>query len=320
MSILDTLNFKNLAIGDPQTDSEMTVIPIVGPSREDFAEPEALQFRQTTSYGTMVFENRASNPAIIPAHTMARGRGAQDHAMSGAGIVPANKSKSFENACCIEESQGGYLRGAEEMDVLPASLRKTFLSKTTRSQRSYNKLWGRIKEWLRGIPGITGRGAHLRYFYDNKEYRQALENFAASFEPIEGQIGAFILFEGVPVGLEIMPSASHWNKYWKQLIRGCYGAELIRLRKTGRINESSLILPTIPENADEDQVAEILDTFVTNVKESIIPLLQAVEVTKRDALTSGTAQIGMELIHTNSGGGGDLVTKDGDPVYLSIVL
>ena len=319
MSILDTLNFTNLGIGDPQTDNEMTIIPIVGQDRGDFADPDSLSFRSTQTYGSMVFENKGSKPAVVPAHTMVRGKGAQDHAMSGAGIVPASTSKTFDDACCIEEHQGGLLRGGGEQDILPLTLRKVFLSKTIRSKKDYSKIWNRIKEWLSGIPGISRGGAHLRYFYDNEEYREVMENFAASFEPVNGQIGAMILFEGVPVGIEIMPSARHWEAYWQQLIRGCYGAELIRLRKLGKIKESALILPVIPDDADERQVEELLDQFVRNVQSSIVPLLQAIQVSKRESLST-SGQIKTELIQTDSGGGGDLVSQNGKPVYLSLVL
>lgn len=319
MSILDTLNFTNLGVGDPQTDNEMTIIPIVGQDRGEFADPDALTFKSTQTYGSMVFENKGSKPAVIPAHTMVRGKSAQDHAMSGAGIVPASTSKTFDNACCIEEHQGGFLHGAEDQDILPLTLRKVFLSKTIRSNKNYGKIWDRIKEWLSGIPGISRGGAHLRYFYDNQEYREAMEDFAASFEPVDGQIGALILFEGVPVGIEIMPSARHWEAYWQQLIRGCYGAELIRLRKLGKVKESSLILPVIPDDADDRQVEVILDHFVKNIQSSIVPLLHAIQVSKRESLSTD-GQIKTELIQTDSGGGGDLVSQNGNPVYLSVVL
>jgi len=80
-----------------------------------------------------------------------------------------------------------------------------------------------------------------------------LEEFAAEFEPVEGQIGAIIMFSGVPVGIEIMPSEGHWETYWKHLIRGCYGAEMLRLKMIGKLKPSALILPEIPKNADANR-------------------------------------------------------------------
>ena len=112
MSIFEQLGFSDLGIGPLQSEDEMTVVPIVGPARGNVASPENLRFSRTQGYGTMVFENvDVESPAIVPANYMVRGKGAQDHAMSGSGVVQARNSQSFNNACCVESSQGGLLDG-----------------------------------------------------------------------------------------------------------------------------------------------------------------------------------------------------------------
>ena len=215
----------------------------------------------------MVFENQDDRPAIVPTNYMVRGKGAQDHAMASSGVVRARGSSSFDNACCVESSQGGLLRNeGNEEDILPIELRKALLDPRIRSRHDHSKLWNKISSWLSGV--IRGRGdrAHIRDFYDEPTIKGALENFAASFEPIENQIGAVIMFAGVPVGIEIMPSPQHWEAYWKYLIRGCYGAEMIRLKALGKIRPSALILPEFPEGATPEQVEQILGEFSEHIQ------------------------------------------------------
>ena len=322
-SLLERLSFvKNLGIGEVQSDEEMTVIPLVGDTLGNIASPEFLNFKRTTDYGSMQYDNKdRDRPAIIPANMMVRGKSAQDHAMSGSGVVLAASERLFENACCIESSQGGYFSGQKvNEDVLPIGLRKALLDPSLRSQNAYDKLWGRIRTWLGGLTKIrTGDRAHLRDFFDNPDYKEALETFAAAFEPVEGQIGALIMFNGIPVGLEIMPSSEHWAAYWKWLIRGCYGAQLIKLKESGELLRSTMVLPEIPSNADGEQVKEIMTQFIDNIKMSIAPMLESIQVASQNQVDSSGNMI-TELIRTEDGGGGDIITQDSKPVYLSLVL
>lgn len=320
MNIFEALKFKSIGAGRVQSVDEMTVVPLVGEDHSDVVStPASLKFERTTTYGTMVFKNDDARPAIVPTHYSIRGRGAQDHAMAGSGVVLAGRSKQFDNACCVEETQGGYLGSSgNDEDVLPIGLRRALLNYGRRMENHYGKLWSPIKDWLRGT-GVTARSsAHLRYFYDNKDIKNELEQFAAEFEPVPGQIGALILFSGVPVGLEIMPSQDHWEAYWRQLIRGCYGAELIRLKKLNRLQPSALIMPDIPEDAAPDKVKEILEDFVAKLQSDVIPMIQGIDVTgNRKVSQEGGLETRMLTTQT---GGGDVILKDSEPIYVSLVL
>ena len=323
MNIFEQLKFSGIDIGRVQSVDSMTVVPIVGRDRGDVAKPDALSFRSTTNYGTMVFENNDSQrDVIVPSNMMVRGRGAQDHAMASSGVIKAGqRQKSFNTACCIEESQGGYLGSSgNDEDILPVTLRRALLNPQLRDYNSYSKLWGKIKDWLRGlsIDGSSGR-AHLRYFYDTPEVKKELEDFAAEFEPVENQIGAIIMFSGVPVGIEIMPSSEHWEAYWKHLIRGCYGAEMLRMRMLGKLKPSTLILPDIPKDASVEEAAKILEDFSDLLQKEVVPRIEAVKIKSRKKVSSaGSSQ--MDLIRTDSGGGGDLILQKDEPVYLSLIL
>jgi hypothetical protein len=267
----------------------------------------------------MVFHNDdpQKKPAIVPANMLVRGRSAQDHAMAGSGVVVTSK-KSFNNACCVEETQGGYLTSNVEKDILPVSLRKKFLTKQFRQKRDYGKLWPSIKEWLHGLK-VRGGNAHIRYFYDAPEYKNKLEEFAASFEPIPNQIGAVILFSGIPVGIEIMPTAEHWNHYWKYLIRGCYGAEMIRLKELGKLQPSALVLPDIPDNTSLEDAEKILEEFEDHVRDSIVPLIENIALDSTQNI-SQDGNMTTRLVKTSTGGGGDVIAQGTQPVYLSLVL
>jgi hypothetical protein len=252
---------------------------------------------------------------------MVRGKSAQDHAMSGSGVVLAASDRLFENACCVEQTQGGLLDAQNvETDVLPLELRRALLDPTRRRDREYGKLWGSIKTWLRKFNRFsTVSRAHIRDFFDDGDYKQALEEFAAEFEPVDNQIGALILFNGIPVGLEIMPSAEHWQAYWKWLIRGCYGSQLINLKESGEIGASTMILPIIPDDASDQQVKEIMTNFVDNIKMSITPMLEKIEIDSQTQVDS-VGNLKTQLLRTASGGGGDLIMQDDEPVYLSLIL
>ncbi len=319
MSLFERLGFSDLGIGPIQSEDEMTVVPIVGPARGNVADPENLRFSRTEGYGTMVFENTDDRPAIVPANYMVRGKRAQDHAMSGSGVVRARGHSSFDNACCVESSQGGMLRGeGNEEDILPIELRKALLDPSVRSRRKYDKIWSKISTWLRGV--IRGRSdrAHIRDFYDEPSIKQALEDFAAAFEPIENQIGAVIMFAGVPVGIEIMPSPQHWEAYWKYLVRGCYGAEMIRLKSLGKIRPSALVLPEIPMGAEPEEVEKILGDFSEHIQKEVLPLLKDIQISAQSLGQTGS--LSTNLLRTDSGGGGDIIQEDETPVYLSLVL
>jgi hypothetical protein len=314
--------FKNgLNMGSIQSVDEMSVIPLIGEDHEDIADPTELKFERTTTYGSMQFDNtNRSRPAIVPSNYMVRGTGAQDHAMSSAGIIAGGKRQTFETACCIESSQGGYLGGKDnEYDILPINLRKEFFKNPSlRNRRSYDKLWPSIEKWLEGI-GVRASQAHLRYFYDDPNIKQALEEFAAEFEPIPNQTGAIIMFNDFVVGLEIMPSRIHWEAYWKYLIRGCYGAELVRLKKLGIIKSSRLALPEIPSGTSPEDLTEMFSSYQRRLTENAIPLLGKIDVKDYKSVSS-SAGLNMNLVTTTSGGGGDIIAKDQEPLYVSIVF
>ncbi len=80
-----------------------------------------------------------------------------------------------------------------------------------------------------------------------------------------------------------------------------------------------MILPNIPDDATDQQVKEIMVNFVDNIKMSITPMLEKIEIDKQTQVDS-TGNLKTQLLRTDSGGGGDLITQDNEPVYLSLIL
>ena len=323
MSILKKLKFEKIGAGPIQVVDEMIVIPLVGEERGDLAKPHSLAFEKTSEYGHMIYSNvDEEKAAIVPSNIMVRSPKGQDHAMAGSGIVLAKDKIVFKNACCIESSMGGYLsKEGNEYDILPIQLRKVFLSYGKRLEDNYEKLWSHITNWLEGM-NISTR-AHLRYFYDNSEIRKSLETFSAEFEPVMGQVGAVVLFQEKIVGIEVMPSVEHWSAYWRLLIRGCYGAELIRLKKLGQIIPSTLKLPSFPNVvSDPNVLTQIGNDFIEDLTDSIIKQLDIVDLKSAISLdrNSEFETVLLKTETAGSQGGGDLITQNDKPIYLSVVL
>lgn len=320
MSIFDDLKLSNVGMGNPQVVDEMIVVPLIGPDRGNVAAPQALKFDGTSrGYGHMSFTNtdEQQRPAIVPAHTTARAKNSgQDHTMPGVGIVPFGQT-TFNYCCCIEQSRPGRLEGEmDSYDVLPVGLRKAFSNISFRTRTDIGRLWEKISSWLRGVTP-TSR-AHLVDFYEDAKYKERLEQFSAEFEPVPGQVGALIMFGGVPVGIEIMPTNKHWEAYWQYIIRGCYGAELIRLQELKRVKSSAIIFPKIPDGATVTQAAEILSTFSDQLKADILPIFNQISLLEKKSLS--ITPLKSELVKTTKDGIGDIVYQNDEPIYVSIVL
>jgi len=330
MSIFEKMGFSDLELGEEILSvEEMTLIPIKkkpGTGRditEVVADPEAVNFRGNQSYGEMSFRNDDSRPAIINSNTMViSDKAAQDHAMSGPGIVLSNSSKRFTNCCCIQQSQGGHLEGDDERnhyDILPIFLRKKLLSKSLRKQNEFGKLWNDITEFTKCVHG-RGRG-HLEDFFRDQRVSEQLSEFVAEFEPTQHQIGAVILFNQRIVGIEIQPTVKHWLHYWEWFIRGCYGADLVRNRLLPKYVARPLDVP-LPDDLNKclSSVKQSVLRFRSDVSDTIvngiIPNLKG-DQPKQVNRTNLSSQL-----LTSQNGGGDLIVDSAasQAIYLSLIL
>ena len=326
MNIFEKLGFTDIEFGNIQSVDEMTILPILGEKRtNNVAEPESLKFAGNSSYGQMRWSN--SDPereAIVPNNTIViSDKAAQDHGMSETGIIPANKTIEYNNACCVQSSQGGMLDKNDEknaFDILPLELRKYLIDPNIRFKHGYDKLWNSIERFLKDIPGVSGRGGHLEYFF--RPFKKELDDFAAEFEPVENQLGAIIFFLNQPVGIEIMPSTNHWISHWQWLIRGCYGAQLLKMKKSGQFVNYKLDMPSIEGEITIDKLLTATNQFIINSKLSFLAKINEL-ANKEFTIVKGKDNkrlLQKEFIYTNTNSGGDII-KDGDKsVYASLVI
>lgn len=316
MNIFKKLGFLKFDFGTIQSVDEMTVVPILGDDlTKNTSKPENVKFKKTSNYGTMIFENEDdSGFGIVPSNLMVISeKAAQDHAMSEVGVIGSQESKTWSNACCVQQTQGGYLTDQHnEYNVLPLQLRKALLDPSKRAERDYDKLWNDITDFLADVPGIDSGAGHLEYFF--KPFRKELENFAAEFEPVENQIGAVVLFNGHIVGLEIMPTVLYWSTLWKWLIRGCYGAQMLKLKKAGKLQGSMLALPRLRDN-----IVNEIETFMIDARTEMLEPLDTFTSQLSTPKNAGVQTVTQRLVRIGSGGG-DIIHEDTKSVYLSAVI
>lgn len=228
---------RGCQVGRIQTVGLMQVIPLTMDrdlQDDRFELPDILRVG-TSHYGTLDFTNPKDKDVLLPSNVgYVVKQAAQDHAMATAGIVPAKRRQSWDNAMCIQETQGGYIgTGEHRLLILPLALRKPALQK--RQERSYGKLWPAIKQ-LTVDAGLGHQSGNLVLFVDG--FARQLDQFVAEFELVPRQIGAIVLINGTVVGFERAPSEEYWAAVWEPLIRVCYGsAAVVASRKAHSADE-----------------------------------------------------------------------------------
>ncbi|HMA36351.1 MAG TPA: hypothetical protein VKY74_17975 [Chloroflexia bacterium] len=215
--------------GLPQCSGAMTVVPIFGVDHPDtFAPPlSGLKLSQVRGYGNMELANAAgAGVAIVPLHMGYIQDQAQNHALCRSGFIGPGQKRMFDDACCVQAAQGGYLEGREQwFFILPVQLRAQALE--LRGEKSYSKLWDAIGA-LNTAFGLPGRG-HLEQIVSRS--RAVLTQYQSRFELLAGQIGALFFVEDRLAGVEIAPSAAYFQELWMPLVCFCYGAAALQVEQ-----------------------------------------------------------------------------------------
>lgn len=199
-------------------------------ARERFAAPEeCLQLVRVPTYGTVVLGNTSvEKPLIVPMHIGFFQPGAQNHATSRVVILEPGETLSVADCFCIQASQGGLLKEAQQrFVVLPLGLRQHALAK--RNTSGYSRLWGEIDQYTRqyGLP----TGGHLeRVLRPNFDRLLPLRH---ALETIPGQVGAAYFVAGRLAGVELMPNETCWQQMAPILAMFCYGPESLRAERRG---------------------------------------------------------------------------------------
>lgn len=315
---MDASTFATWCIGQPQTSGAMTIVPIFGAEHIGFAAPGAgVRLKRVHTYGDVELEcpSDAGGLAIVPLHMGFVQHGAQNHALCGSALIEPGKSVRFSDARCVQAAQGGLLEGRDQwFFVLPLALRPTALSQI--GQTGYNNLWGAIEE-LNVSWGLPKRG-HLEQILTKQ--RSTLTQFRSRFECLDGQTGALFFVGDRLAGIEVAPNAAYFRDMWMPLTAFAYGiaahalerGESTTLYGTGEPFSGVDTLADL-RNALREARAERSDTLATVVSASAAGLSGV----KRKALAHAKNKTVLETV-TASGFAGQVVKREGEPVYLSL--
>jgi hypothetical protein len=217
----------------------MTMVPIFGANHNGkFTYPRSgLKLSKVKGYGNMELSNpSASGVAIVPLHMGYIQDKAQNHALCRSAFIAAGQTVMFEDACCVQESQGGYLEGREQwFFVLPLDLREEALS--LRGEENYGKLWKAITR-LNEKHGLGSRG-HLEQILSRE--RAYLTQWQSRLELLPEQTGAIFLIGSRLVGIEMTPSPGYFQELWMPLICFCYGTAAMLEEKHSVTKEADLM-------------------------------------------------------------------------------
>lgn len=216
-------------IGQPLRYGHLSMIPIFGSNCPVgiYAAPEtALKLTSVRTYGEMHLNNLVEKPAIVPLNLGYFQQGAQNHAMCTGWILAPNEEKLFKDACCIQASQGGYIKNSDDrFIVLPHQLRKKALA--LQGVNNYSKLWSSIALFNNGL-GLKNRG-HLDEL--KQAFQPELLQTAYHLEPQSNQTGAIFLCQDEVMGIELAPDAAFWAELHKPLVMYCYAPLRLQLEQ-----------------------------------------------------------------------------------------
>jgi hypothetical protein len=228
--------------GMPQQSGAMTVLPIFGSDNDGrFVAPlSGLKLSQVRGYGNMELSNPAETGiAIVPLHMGYIQDRAQNHALCRSAFIAAGQKLMFEDACCVQAAQGGYLEGRDQwFFILPLPLREEALE--LRSKEDYSKLWDAISR-LNEQFGLPNRG-HLEQILSRK--RAFLTQYQSRLELLPQQTGALFFIGDKLAGVEISPSAAYFQELWMPLVCFCYGVAAMYQEKDLEVNK-----PLVPFSA-----------------------------------------------------------------------
>jgi hypothetical protein len=228
--------------GMPQQSGVMTVLPIFGADIQGrFVSPlSGLKLSQVRGYGNMELSNPSETGiAIVPLHMGYIQDRAQNHALCRSAFIAAGQKLMFEDACCVQAAQGGYLEGREQwFFILPLQLREEALE--LRGKEDYSKLWDEISRLNQQL-GLPNRG-HLEEILSKK--RAFLTQYQSRLELLPQQTGALFFIQDKLAGVEIAPSAAYFQELWMPLVCFCYGVAAMNEEKDIEVRK-----PLIPFSA-----------------------------------------------------------------------
>lgn len=243
-----------LAVGQHQSRGLMDVLALVPgdprdlQGRDRFVPPlEAVKLVEVPDYGTMVLRNTSSDGLlVVPMHIGFFQAGAQNHATSTALMLDAGETLRVKDCYCIQESQGGYLKEAQQRFLmLPLGLRPA--ASARRAAGDFGSLWQDIDGFNRFF-GIAMGGHYERFL---RPHFGQLQAFRHAFELQPLQVGAAYFVGGRLTGVELAPNPEYFAQLFPVLNIYCYGpAELAARRRRWESHRHPLDLTGLADLED----------------------------------------------------------------------
>lgn len=298
----------------PQKSGSLTVIPVfstLDTTDSKFTAPlTGLKLSQVRGYGNMELANSGEGIAIAPLHMGYIQDKAQNHALCRSAFIASGQKLMFEDACCVQAAQGGYLQEKEQwFFILPLQLRQKALE--LQGIPGYNKLWEAIADLNRQF-NLPNRG-HLEQIISRE--RAYLTQYQSRFELIANQIGALFLINEKLAGIEIAPSPPYFAELWMPLVCFCYGVGAMQA-EMGTKAKSNEIVPFPARNLQElrQQLAQSRSDWQAEVSKHLANVPpELFEVTKEEKF------LNMKLQTLNSNNfAGQVVSEGQQLVYASV--
>lgn len=240
-------DLSSYRFGMPQQSGTLTVLPVFGSDNDGrFVAPlSGLKLSQVRGYGNMELSNPAETGiAIVPLHMGYIQDRAQNHALCRSAFIAAGQKLMFEDACCVQAAQGGYLEGRDQwFFILPLPLRQEALE--LRGKEDYSKLWDAISR-LNEQFSLPNRG-HLEQILSRK--RAFLTQYQSRLELLPHQTGAVFFIRDKLAGVEIAPSAAYFQELWMPLVCFCYGVAAMYHEKDVEVKQP--LVPFSTSNLQE---------------------------------------------------------------------
>lgn len=233
--IKDLLKGYSVNTSGIQNIANMTVIPIISDIEyTPIADISNIKIKRDIMYNEIEFENISDTIGILlQGYTVFSYQKAQDRTIPYAHLIKSKMSKRIP-ANCVQRSQCGLLNEKklkqEDFRILPTTLRARALMRSTYTKAETSALWEDLNQFS---PETNVDEKGLFSFYI--KFRTQLNEFVASFEPVDKQLGSIVLINDQIAAFDIVPNYKNWLLIYRSLIRDSYAAEAIRAIQNKKI-------------------------------------------------------------------------------------
>lgn len=205
-------------------------------SHNKFANP-MMVLASNKGYGHLNLKNEDAKDMIVPTQiAVLTKQQAQNHGMVKAGYIKAKSASDFNDAGCVQGSQGGTIRASrsdQDVRFLPFGVREMNWDKVG----NYGNLQN-IYPAIEKVGQETGAnsGKYIDAYFT--KFDKEINEFIAHFERPKNTIGTIVLIDGEIIAIDKFPSFEYCEQVWDALIRDCYGAIAITQERKGKKAQS----------------------------------------------------------------------------------